>query len=211
MMAEFNKKITALTFDDGPDVMLTNLILDKLDKFNVPATFMAVGQRINDTTSSVIKRMVNSGHELGNHSWGYSSMGDMSKEEIKESVSKTTAAIESYSGTSPKFFRAPNLVYSKTLYDNVDLVFAHGITANDWVQTTTAQQRADEILRQIEDGAIILLHDVQPLPHPTPEALDIIIPELKDQGYEFVTLSDLFLRRGLDLSACKGKVYSVVP
>ncbi len=210
-MTEFNKKITALTFDDGPDVTLTNLVLDKLDKFKVPATFMVIGQKINNSTSNVIKRIVNSGHELGNHSWGYSSMGDMSAEEIKESVGKTTAAIESYSGTSPKFFRAPNLVYGKELYDNVDLVFAHGITADDWVQTTTAQQRADAIIRQIEDGAIILLHDVQPLPHPTPEALDIIIPKLQDQGYEFVTLSELFSRRGMDLSASKGKAYSVVP
>ena len=172
---------------------------------------MVIGHKIDNSTSGVIKRIVNSGHELGNHSWEYSSMGDMSAEEIKESVSKTTAAIEHYSGTTPKFFRAPNLVYSNVLYDNVDMVFAHGITADDWIQTTTAQQRADAILRQMGDGAIILLHDVKPLPHPTPEALDIIIPELFNQGYEFVTLSELFLRRGMDLSSAKGKVYSFVP
>ncbi|AEV70590.1 polysaccharide deacetylase family protein [Acetivibrio clariflavus] len=209
-MSQSNKKLTALTFDDGPDVTLTALVLDKLDKFQVPATFMVVGQRVNDSTSDIIKRIVNSGHEIGNHSWDYSSMGDMSAEEIKESVGKTTAVIEKYSGTSPKFFRAPNLVYSQTLYDNVDLIFAHGITANDWIQTTTAQQRADAIINQVKDGAIILLHDVQPLPHPTPEALDIIIPTLQEQGYEFVTLTELFIRKGVDLNTAKGKVYSFV-
>lgn len=209
-MSQSNKKLTALTFDDGPDVTLTALVLDKLDKFQVPATFMVVGQRVNDSTSDIIKRIVNSGHEIGNHSWDYSSMGDMSAEEIKESVGKTTAVIEKYSGTSPKFFRAPNLVYSQTLYDNVDLIFAHGITANDWIQTTTAQQRVDAIINQVKDGAIILLHDVQPLPHPTPEALDIIIPTLQEQGYEFVTLTELFIRKGVDLNTAKGKVYSFV-
>lgn len=210
-MIQSEKKLTTLTFDDGPDVTLTALVLDKLDKFKVPATFMVVGQRINDSTSGIIKRIVDSGHELGNHSWSYSSMGDMSAEEIKESVSKTTAAIKKYSGVVPKFFRAPNLVYSQTLYDNVDLIFAHGITADDWIQTTTAQQRADAVINQVRDGAIILLHDAQPLPHPTPEALDIIIPTLQDQGYEFVTLTELFLRKGVDLNEAKGKVYSFVP
>jgi peptidoglycan/xylan/chitin deacetylase (PgdA/CDA1 family) len=49
----------------------------------------------------------------------------------------------------------------------------------------------------MRDGAIVLLHDVQPYPHPTPEALDILIPELLAQGYELVTLSELFARKGV--------------
>lgn len=209
-MTQYNKKLTALTFDDGPDVTLTALVLDKLDKFKVPATFMVVGQRINDSTSDIIKRMADSGHEFGNHSWNYESMADMSAEEVRELIGKTTAAIEKYSGQTPKFFRAPNLAYSQVIYDTVDMIFANGITADDWIQTTTAQQRADAIIRQVKDGAIILLHDVQPLPHPTPEALDIIIPTLLDQGYEFVTLSDLFIKKGVDLDMAKGKAYSFV-
>jgi len=209
-MAQSNKKLIALTFDDGPDVKLTALVLNKLDKYKVPATFMVVGQNIDDSTSNVIKRIVDSGHELGNHSWSYASMDNMSEEEIKESISKTNDAIKKYSGTTPKFFRVPNLAYSQVLNNSVDLIFAGGITADDWVQTTTAQQRADAIIKQAKDGAIILLHDVQPLPHPTPEALDIIIPTLQEEGYEFVTLSQLFIRKGVDLVKSKGKVYSFV-
>lgn len=71
--------------------------------------------------------------------------------------------------------------------------FASGIIAFDWDgQNTSAEDRANFILKDVKDGAIILLHDVQPYPHPTPEALDIIIPELQKQAYEFVTLSKLF-------------------
>jgi peptidoglycan-N-acetylglucosamine deacetylase len=204
-------KIIALTFDDGPDITLTPLVLNKLDKYKVPATFMMIGQKINDSTSTVIKRIIDSGCEIGNHSWGYSSMNSMSATEIRKSINDTTAAIQKFSGTTPRFFRPPNLATSTTMFSAIDLTFAIGITANDWVQSTTAQQRADSIISGAKDGAIILLHDVQPLPHPTPEALDIIIPTLQNQGYEFVTLSELFRRKGVTLSPTDDKAYTYVP
>jgi len=201
----------ALTFDDGPDNVLTARVLDKLDKYNVKATFMVVGQRVNDSTAATIKRMVNSGHEIGNHSWGYSGMANMSAADIRKSIADTNAAIQKYAGTTPKFFRPPNLETSPTLFNNVDLVFVSGLTANDWVQSTTAQQRASAIINGVKDGTIILLHDVQPEPHPTPEALDIIIPTLKSQGYEFVTLSELFRLKGVPIDPSVKKMYYSVP
>ena len=97
-------KVVALTFDDGPDTTLTPLVLDKLEKYGVVATFMVIGQKLNDSTSSVIKRMVNMGCEIGNHSWTYSTMTGMSEAEIRKSVNDTNAAIERYSGTKAKFF-----------------------------------------------------------------------------------------------------------
>jgi peptidoglycan/xylan/chitin deacetylase (PgdA/CDA1 family) len=84
------------------------------------------------------------------------------------------------------------------MFEAIDLPFAEGVLGYDWISSTTAQERADSVLKYMRDGAIILLHDVQPDPHPTPEALDILIPALKDSGYEFVTLSDLFSRKGVD-------------
>ncbi|ODM27743.1 glycoside hydrolase [Clostridium sp. Bc-iso-3] len=206
-----NAKLVALTFDDGPDNVLTARVLDKLDKYNVKATFMVIGQKVNNSTASTIKRMVDSGHEIGNHSWGYSGMANMSPAEIKKSIDDTNAAILKYSGTTPKFFRPPNLETSATLFNNVNLVFASGLTANDWIQSTTAQQRASAIINGVKDGTIILLHDVQPEPHPTPEALDIIIPTLKSQGYEFVTLSELFTLKGVPIDPSVKKMYYSVP
>jgi peptidoglycan/xylan/chitin deacetylase (PgdA/CDA1 family) len=204
-------KIIALTFDDGPDTNLTPLVLEKLEKYNAPATFMVIGQKINDSTSRVIKRIINLGCEIGNHSWSYQSMNGMSETSIKKSVNDTTAAIIKYSGTTPTFFRAPNLATSNTMLNAIDLTFVGGITCNDWVQTTTARQRADAIINGARDGAIILMHDVQPLPHPTPEALDIIIPTLKKQGYGFVTLSELFRIKGVTLKSSDNKIYTYVP
>ncbi|WP_010249331.1 glycoside hydrolase family 11 protein [Acetivibrio cellulolyticus] len=205
------KKLIALTFDDGPNTSLTPLVLDKLDKYKVPATFMMVGQNVNDSTKSVIDRIVSSGHEIGNHSWAYSSMDTMSDADIKTSLNNTTTAIQKYSGQTPKFFRAPNLAYSQTLYNACDLTFIQGVLCFDWQSSTTAEQRANYAIQGAKDGAIILLHDVQPSPHPTPEALDIIIPTLQNQGYTFVTLSQLFSAKGVTLSSSNDKVYTTVP
>jgi peptidoglycan/xylan/chitin deacetylase (PgdA/CDA1 family) len=97
------------------------------------------------------------------------------------------------------------------LYSNVDLTFIQGVVCNDWDQSTSAQTRANYAIQGAKDGAIILLHDNQPTPHPTAEALDIIIPTLQQQGYQFVTLSELFKAKGVDLSTTGDKVYSSVP
>jgi peptidoglycan/xylan/chitin deacetylase (PgdA/CDA1 family) len=191
-------KLCALTFDDGPDLTLTPLVLDKLEAHGVVATFFVIGQLINDSTAPVMVRAINMGCEVGNHSWAWESMDEMTAAEIRESVGGTTTKIKEFSGTAPHFFRPPNLRTSETMYEVIDMPFASGVLGFDWAGCdTTAEERAQNVLSNMKDGAIILLHDVQPPPHPTPEALDILIPELKKRGYEFVTLSELFARKGV--------------
>ncbi len=208
-----NKKLIALTFDDGPDNTMTPKVLDRLEKYKAKATFMMIGQNINSSTASLVKRINDGGHEIGNHSWDYNSMGSMSSTDIKKKIADTTAAIKQYSGQTPKFFRAPNLNTSQTLFSAVDLTFIQGVICQDWNggSASTAQARANLAIQGARDGAIILLHDNQPAPHPTAEALDIIIPQLQSQGYQFVTLSELFEAKGVDLSKTGDKVYDYVP
>jgi peptidoglycan/xylan/chitin deacetylase (PgdA/CDA1 family) len=194
-------KLCALTFDDGPDVLKTALVLDKLEKHGVVASFFVIGQKINDSTAPVMKRAVSMGCEIDNHSWGYNSLNFTAEDMVKQSIAKTTEAIRKYAGAEPAFFRPPNLAVSLKLYNAVDLPTVGGVVGNDWDQGTSAESRARTVLMGMRDGAIILLHDVQPDPHPTPEALDILIPELKAQGYEFVTLTELFKRKGADPKA----------
>ncbi len=205
-------KLCALTFDDGPDVTLTPLVLDKLEKHGVVATFFVIGMLVNEDTKPVLQRMVKMGCEVANHSWAWDSMNTMSKEKIKESIDKTTAAIKKYANVTPRFFRPPNLAVSETMYEAIDLPFAEGVLGFDWAgcQDRTPEGIAKNVLKDMRDGAIILLHDVQPQPHPTAEALDIIIPELKKQGYEFVTLSELFKRKGVDPKSAKNRMWKYV-
>ncbi|MEO0292749.1 MAG: polysaccharide deacetylase family protein [candidate division WOR-3 bacterium] len=193
------KKLCALTFDDGPDLVKTALVLDKLEKHNVVATFFVIGNKVNKNTKSVLERAVLRGCEIANHSFEHATMTSWKPKQIKESVQKTNDSVYKYAKVLPKFFRPPNLAVNNTMFEAIDLPFAEGILGYDWAAcNTTASERADSILKYIRDGAIILLHDFQPDPHPTPEALDILIPALKDLGYEFVTLSDLFSRKGIN-------------
>lgn len=188
----------ALTFDDGPS-SLTNLVLDRLEKYEIPATFFVVGKCITEETGPVMERIQSLSCEFGNHSWSFEPMDTMSKEEIEESIQKTDNAIRKYTGSPALFFRPPNLAVSETLYKTVKKPFAQGITGNDWIGcNTTAQQRAHLVLDQTKDGSIILLHDTQIPPHPTPEALDIIIPELLIRNFTFVTLTSLFEIKGIN-------------
>lgn len=192
-------KLCALTFDDGPDTRLTPRILDRLEKYGVPATFFVVGFRINDSTKSVIDRALSLGCEYGNHSWDYNPLDKADPKEIADKIARTNEVIEKYTGKKPLFFRPPNLAVSKTMFDVIDMPFISGVIGFDWAGCDrTPENIANNVLKGVRDGAIILLHDVQPEPHPTPEALDIIIPELKKQGYEFVTLSELFKRKSVD-------------
>lgn len=204
-------KLVALTFDDGPDEDMTPLVLDKLEKHGVVATFFMVGQLVNDDTKPVIDRLVAMGCEAQNHSWAWASMNEMSAEEIKESVQKTSAAIKKYTGKAPTFFRPPNLATSDLMFETVGLPFAEGVLGMDWAGCgTDAQDRAQNVLKDMKDGTIVLLHDVQPEPHPTPEALDILIPELKKQGYQFVTLSELFRLKGVTPDPTDGTMWRYV-
>jgi len=201
-------KICALTFDDGPDVNKTKLVLDILEREQVPGTFFVIGQLINNNTAPVLKRAVALGSEIGNHSWSWSGLNSMSAADIRESVGKTTDAIEKYAGVTPHFFRPPNLATSQTMFETIDYPFASGIVAYDWDGNTSDQERANHVLKGVRDGAIILLHDVQP--HQTHKTLEILIPELRKQGYTFVTLSELFERKGVDPGSKTTGMWTVV-
>ncbi|MBQ0163185.1 MAG: polysaccharide deacetylase family protein [Treponema sp.] len=191
-------KLVALSFDDGPNSEMTELVLDKLEKHHVTGTFFLIGRLVTDETAPTLKRMVDMGCEINNHSWEYESMDHMNEQQVRNSIKKTNDVIYKYTGQTPKFFRAPNLATSEELYQYVDMPFICGVLAMDWQGCNTdAKMRAQNVLNGVQDGAIILMHDVQPYPHPTPEALDIIIPKLKKQGYEFVTVSELFKRKGI--------------
>jgi peptidoglycan/xylan/chitin deacetylase (PgdA/CDA1 family) len=196
-------KLCALTFDDGPDSVKTPLVLDKLEYYQIVATFFVIGQKIDNGTKSILERQDSLGCEIGNHSYGWQSMISMTTEDIQESVRKTDSLIEHHLGVIPTFFRPPNLAVNTKVYNAIDKPFASGVLGYDWDGCgNTAEEIAGIILRDVEDGAIILLHDVQEsVPadsHPTPPALDSLIPALRFQGYEFVTLSELFDRKGVD-------------
>ncbi|MGN1137480.1 MAG: polysaccharide deacetylase family protein [Oscillospiraceae bacterium] len=198
------KKLCALTFDDGPNTDTTPLVLEKLRKYGITATFFIVGNNIDEKSEQVVKEASEMGCEICNHSRTHSAMPELSAEDIRAEIEFTSGEIERITGQKPKFFRPPYIAVNSTMYENIDLTFIAGIGAEDWLPEVTAEERAEKIFAQIKDGAVILLHDMigNIL---TVNALDIIIPALKEE-YEFVTVSKLFELSGV--TPKKGIVYS---
>lgn len=198
------KKLCALTFDDGPNTDTTPLVLEKLQKYGVTASFFLVGNNINSESEKVVKKAFDMGCEICSHSRTHSAMPELSAEDIRAEMEYTASEIMRITGEKPKFFRPPYIAVNDVMFDNIDLPFIAGIGAEDWLPEVTSEQRAEKILSQVDDGAVILLHDMSGNIQ-TVNALDIIIPKLKEE-YELVTVSKLFELAGV--TPKKGIVYS---
>ncbi len=191
-----SSKLVALTFDDGPS-STTGQVLDVLEKYDAVATFFLIGQQINSDMLSIMQRQVSMGCELANHSYTHQDMSKMSAADVKNQINWTSSAIKNAVGKDVKFFRPPYLATSNTMYQNIDLSFIQGVGCNDWESSVSASQRASTVLNNVKDGSIVLLHDFQGN-SATVQALPTIIEGLKNQGYKFVTLSELFAAKGVN-------------
>ena len=205
MMTSAQKKLVALSFDDGPNTGTTVRMLDVLKKHDVKASFFVIGKNINEESAKVMMRAHNEGHDIENHSLTHASLPSLSADSVKREVEITTALIEKYTGEKPQFFRPPYIAVSKPMFDAVGLPFICGEGCNDWEPQVNADTRTERILASARDGLIYLLHDM-PGNEQTVEAVDRIIPVLKERGFEFVTVRQLFKEK--NIKPAKGIVYS---
>lgn len=203
------KPVIALTFDDGPNTTTTKMVLDKLEKYGVRASFFLVGSNITDESAEMVKRAYDMGCEINNHSKTHGYMNTMTAEEIKSEVDFVSEKVLEITGEPTKFFRPPYIAVSETMYEAIDMPFIAGFGCNDWDAKVTADERAETTLKQAKDGAIILLHDAQGNLQ-TVTALDKIIPPLLEDGYQFVTVSELFELKGKEISGSDANLYSIV-
>ena len=197
--------IIALTFDDGPNTVITPQVLDLLEELGILASFFLIAQNITPESAEVVRRAKAMGCDIENHTLTHPFMDKLSLEEIRKEVDTCTEKIVAITGEEPKFFRPPFIAVSKEMYDNIDMTFICGAGCEDWVPTVTAEQRAERVLANAEDGQIVLLHDMQ-WNQNTVDALKTIIPELKKRGYEFVTVTQLFERK--NVTPQRGWLYS---
>ena len=193
--AESEPKLIALTFDDGPNTTTTNEVLDILEEYNAKASFFLIGDNINSESAVSVKRAYDMGMEIDNHSKTHSNMSKMTPEEIQAEISYVDEKVTEIIGEPTKFFRPPFIDTSDTMYDAIEIPFICGIDCQDYMPNVTAEERAEYILNGAKDGVIVLLHDAAGNSQ-TVEALKIAMPELVKQGYEFVTLTELFERQG---------------
>jgi peptidoglycan/xylan/chitin deacetylase (PgdA/CDA1 family) len=194
------KKVVALTFDDGPWDTTTEEILDILKENGAKATFYTIGQQVS-SHSDLIQRMVDEGHEIGTHTWDHAegsgqgvSLNLMSTTERQEEVEKGLNAIKEVTGQDASvYFRAPGGNFDEsTASDLKELVMGEigwNIDTEDW-RRPGASVIAERI-KSVQPGGVVLMHDGGGDRSQTVEALRTALPYLKEQGYEFVTISEL--------------------
>lgn len=199
------RPMVALSFDDGPNTTTTIRMLDVLKKHGVVASFFVIGDQINDSTALVMQRAAAEGHDIENHSRTHCAMPQLTPDSMRKEIEYTTELIKRYVGEEPQFFRPPYIAVSPEMFEAIPLPFICGESSTDWEPDVTAEMRAEHILSSARDGLIYLLHDF-PGNEATVEAVDSIIPILKERGYEFVTVRELFRRKGIE--PAKGIVYS---
>ena len=197
--------IIALTFDDGPNTVITPQVLDLLEEHGIVASFFLIAQNITPESAEVVRRAKKMGCDIENHTVTHTAMNEMTPEEIRAEVEACTGKIIEITGEAPKFFRPPFIAVSRALYDTVDMTVICGVGCEDWVPAVTAQERAKRVLAAAEDGQIVLLHDME-WNQNTVDALKTIIPELKKRGFEFVTVSQLFALK--NVTPRRGWLYS---
>ena len=189
-------KVIALTFDDGPNTTTTREVLEVLKKHGVVASFFLVGNNISDESAEVVKYAYELGCEIDNHSKSHEYMNEMTAEECAAEFQYVDDKVLEITGERTKFFRPPYLAIDFPMWDYIDVPFIAGIGCDDWNPKADVDRRVAVILKKAADGAIILMHDAEGNSQ-TVEAIDQIIPALKEQGYKFVTVSELFEEKGI--------------
>lgn len=189
-------KLIALTFDDGPDSSDTPRLLDGLKERDVSVTFFVQGQNL-EWGSRYVQRAYSEGHEIGSHSWNHPNLHDLSTEAALAQFASTAELLDNVCGEGSKYLIRPPYGNSTSEFRaRIDSPLIHwSVDTLDW-ELRNAEAVRDAILRDAYDGAIVLLHDIHAT---TVDGALMAIDVLKARGYELVTVSELFRRRGVAL------------
>lgn len=196
-----DKKVIYLTFDNGFENGYTESILDTLKQENVPATFFLTGHYVKSATD-LVKRMVDDGHIIGNHSYGHPNMARLSEEEMVKEWKDFDNVLKEYTGVERTHYaRPPEGIFSEKV---LEVGNKHGyrhifwsIAFVDWDRNSTksGDYTYNELMKQLHPGAVILLHTVA---KHNAEGLPKFIQEAKKQGYTFDSLDNLVLDHALE-------------
>ena len=185
--------LCALTFDDGPS-RHTGRLMEILRERGIHATFFVVGKQVKYHPELIV-RLQQEGHEIGNHTYTHP-LRSGSSDALLEEAAKTTELLESTFDYSPVLFRPPGGNISGSMIESICasgykcVLWSWRMDTRDWA-SPPVESVVQTVLRDVKFGDIILFHDNVYGTSPTAEALEIILPELIERGYSFVTVSEL--------------------
>ena len=195
-LGDGSKKVIYLTFDAGYENGCTGKILDTLKKHDVPAAFFLVGNYI-EKNADLVRRMVDEGHIVGNHTMHHPDMSKLTK--MEDFSAELTGLEELFKETTgkelPKYYRPPQGIYSEENlklakemdYRTVFWSLAYADWNND--SQPAKEQAFAKLLPRIHNGAVVLLHSTS---QTNADILDELLTKWKEMGYSFGTLEDLY-------------------
>lgn len=187
-------KLAALTFDDGPHPQYTDRLLAILKEEKVPATFFVVGKQV-ERHPELVQHIFEQGHELANHTYSHPDLRRLSPQAVEEELEKTDDLVASITDQHMRFFRPPGGDYNRQVEAAAgDLGYSMALWSvlpGDYLRPSP-RVILERVLKGTRDNGVILLHSGV---ENTLTALPEIIRDLKAQGYQFVTLSQMEDRR----------------
>lgn len=197
----YGGKYVAITFDDGPKPGTTDLLLEGLRQRDVQATFFLIGRQI-EGNELLIRQMYEDGHQIGNHTFNHKNLEMLSADQQIQELSDCFEAVAQITGQKGCFVRPPYGEIDKRVQKDLHCpIILWSVDTKDWTEKS-----ADDIARYIIDtaeaGDIILLHDIY---RESVEGALMAIDAMKDKGYTFVTVSELFEKNGIEMEP--GKIY----
>lgn len=194
-----NKKMISITFDDGPHKTNTQEILNILSKYNAKATFFMLGQNV-EYYPNVVKEVATQGHEIGIHTWSHPELTKLSSEQIAKEINNTAQAIKNITGVEPWLVRPPYGSLNATVKSAVKNPFVlWNIDSLDW-KSRDKEQIVPLVLNDVQDGDIILLHDIHSTTVP---AVEEIVKYLYENDYQIITVSQMLEAKGYDTTTTR--------
>ena len=189
------KKLVALTFDDGPSSATTPALLDLLYQEDVPATFFMLGNMARNNPD-LVRRVESEGHVVASHTMYHQNLIRISASAAQSDINEAKEVFEDILGHGPSLTRPPYGNFNSTVRSSVGTpMILWSVDTLDWKNQST-EPIIQTALSQVQDGAIILMHDIYPT---TVEAVPVLIQTLRDSDYEFVTIPELTKIRDIDL------------
>lgn len=186
-----DRKVVALTFDDGPDPVHTPALLDALATLDAKATFFVVGKDV-DANPSVARRIAREGHELGNHTYGHRYLPLATSRSVAKELRDADRAIKRATGVVPQIARPPWGGRSpwtvRTFARLAKRLVLWDVNSFDW-KGKPARDVVERVLERTRPGSIILLHEAREGGEVTIEAVKLLVPALRARGFELVTVS----------------------
>lgn len=183
------KPMVALTFDDGPRPSVTNRILDTLAETNSHATFFILGS-MAEKSPDTVKRIQAEGHQIGLHTYSHLFVNHDNIDAFNEEIEKCNQWLNTMFPKTDYVIRTPGGIFDDYLLEHMDYpVILWSIDTRDW-KTQNAAQTVDHIMTHVKDGDIILMHDIY---DSTADAVEEVVPQLIQAGYQLVTVEELML------------------